>query len=158
MHERNVLRVNATEEQADYRSAVAEILRRIQSDHEVTLLDISERIDASLGTVSNAANKKADLNAIYLRRLGRVFGPSTLDPYLRMMGARGIPLDPPNTKDVLPFMQRAALHIAEARDPDSPAGPTETLREQLTYLPDLYALQRELGALICRVEARRDAA
>jgi hypothetical protein len=154
----SVLRVNAAEEQASYRNAVAEILRRIQSDHEVTLLDIAERIDVSLATISNAANKKSDLNSIYLGRLGKHFGASTLDPYLRTIGVRGVPLDPPNVKDVLPFIQRAALRIAEARDPASPCGPVETLKEQADYLPDLRALLAEVGSLICRIEARRDAA
>ena len=43
MPHRNVLRVNAVEETEAYRSAVAEILRRVQSEHELTLLEISER-------------------------------------------------------------------------------------------------------------------
>jgi hypothetical protein len=65
MNARNVLHVNAVEETAAYRSAVAEILRRVQSGEGLTLLEISERIDVSLGTISNAANKKADLSPTY---------------------------------------------------------------------------------------------
>src|SRR6187431_1448852 len=148
----NVLRVNAVEEQTAYRLAVAEILRRVQSEHGVTLLEIADKIDVSLGTISNAANKKADLNATYLNRLGVVFGPNTLDPYAALSGGRMVPLEVSMQRDVLPFVQRAGLRIAEARDPASPGGPRETLREKLGYLPDLRALQKELGSLICLIE------
>lgn len=154
----NVLRVNAVEEQALYRDAVAEILRNVQADHRITLLEISERIDVSLGTVSNAANRKADLNPIYLKRLGEAFGPHTLDPYLRLIGARAVPTEVDGSGDVLPVLTMASAQIAAARSPNSPGGTVETLREQLGYLPDLRRLQRDLGALICQIEARREAA
>ena len=67
-----VLRVNGAEEQADYTEAVAEMLRRIQVEHvghdgkPITLYEIAEAIDVSLGTISNAANKKGVLNPLYL--------------------------------------------------------------------------------------------
>ena len=154
----NVLRVNAVEEQAAYRNAVAEILRDIQSDHEVTLLDISEKIDVSLGTISNAANKKADLNATYLNRLGQAYGAHVLDPYAALAGGRMVPKDPGDSEDVLPVMTMATARIAAARCPSSPGGPSETLREQLGYLPDLRRLQRELAALIGKIETRKAAA
>lgn len=154
----NVLRVNAVEEQEAYRSAVAEILRNVQGDHKTTLLDISERIDVSLGTISNAANKKADLNPIYLNRLGRAYGPSSLDPYVALAGGRVVAKAADEPGDVLPVLTLASARIAEARSPSSPAGIVETLREQLGYLPELRRVQREVSAEICRIEARRDAA
>lgn len=158
MHGRNVLRVNGVEETASYRDAIAEILRNIQSEHKVTLLEIADATDISLGTVSNAANKKADLNSIYMHRLGKVYGPCTLDPYHRLHGARAVPLEGANVHDIMPFIQRVGLCIAEARDPASPGGPHESLREQLNYLPQLCALQRELDALICSIQDRKAAA
>lgn len=148
----SVLRVNTVEEQAAYRVAVAEILRRIQSEHGVTLLEIAERIDVSLGTISNAANKKTDLCATYLNRLGIGFGPHTLDPYAALSGGRMVPLVVSVERDVLPFINRAGLKIAEARDPASPGGTRELLTEKLGYLADLRALQKEAGALICQIE------
>lgn len=154
----NVLHVNASEEQASYREAVAEILRSVQSDHRATLQEIAERIDVSLGTISNAANKKADLNALYLNRLGKVYGVHHLDPYARLAGGRVIPLQPDGSADVLPFLTAATHQIVTARSPASPGGVVETLREQLGYLPDLRRLHRELGATICAIEARKDAA
>jgi transcriptional regulator with XRE-family HTH domain len=154
----NVLRVNTVEEQADYRKAVAEILITIQSDHRVTLQEVAERIDVSLGTISNAANKKADLGAIYLNRLGRVYGVHHLDPYARLAGGRCLPVAADGEADVLPVLNMAAYRVSSARTSSSPGGVAETLKEQLDYLPDLRRLRRDVEALICRIEAREKAA
>lgn len=153
MNGSNVLRVNAAEEQADYREAVAEILRRIQSDHKRTLLEIAEAIDVSLGTISNAANKKSDLCATYLNRLGKAFGPHTLDPYTALSGGRVVPIEVSVQRDVLPFVARVNLKIASARDPSSPGGVREIHTEKADYLPDLRQLRKELDALIHQIEA-----
>ncbi len=158
MQRSNVLRVNAVEEQADYREAVAEILRNVQSDHKVTLAEIAEKIDVSLGTISNAANKKADLSSIFLNRIGRMFGPDALDPYARLAGGRIVAVQANGDADVLPILTMVSHRVAAARCPTSPGGTAEILAEQLGYLPDLRRLHRELGALICRIEDRRDAA
>lgn len=158
MQRSNVLRVNAVEEQADYRDAIAEILRNVQSDHRVTLAEIAEKIDVSLGTISNAANKKADLSSIFLNRIGRVFGPDALDPYARLAGGRIVAASAEGDADVLPILTMAAHRVSTARCPTSPGGISETLGEQLGYLPDLRRLHREIGALICRIEDRRAAA
>lgn len=152
MNARNVLHVNGAEEQADYRSAVAEILRRVQVEHGRTLLEISELIDVSLGTISNAANKKTDLCAVYLRRLGKAFGPHTLDPYLALIGGRVVPIEVSVQRDVLPFVARVNMKIAVARSPDSPGGVREIHTEKADYLPDLRQLRKELDALIGQIE------
>jgi hypothetical protein len=157
-HRSSVLRVNVVEEQAAYRDAVAQILRNIQSDHEVTLQDVSETIAVSLGTISNAANKKADLNPLYLKRLGAAYGCHHLDPYARLAGGRMVAVEQNSDGDVLPVLSLAAYRVASARAPSSPGGVSETLREQLDYLPDLRRLRREVEALICRIETRKDAA
>lgn len=152
MSDANVLRVNTVEEQADYRKAVAEILRRIQSENGRTLLEIAEKIDVSLGTISNAANKKSDLCAVYLRRLGQVYGPHTLDPYLKLIGGRAVPLEVSAERDILPAIARVNLKVVEARDPASPGGVRETPCEKAGYLPDLRQLRVELDALIHQIE------
>jgi transcriptional regulator with XRE-family HTH domain len=154
MPERNVLRVNTAEETDAYRSAVAEILRRVQMEHSLTLLEIAERLDVSLGTISNAANKKADLSPTYLGRIGQRFGVEALDPYLATMGGRAVPIDPEAKRDILPVMTRAQLRIVEARDPSSPGGARETLQEQSAFLPDLLKLQSELEATIADIRRR----
>jgi hypothetical protein len=158
MSQRSVLRVNSVEETAAYREAVAEILRNILNDHGTVLVDIAEAIDVSLGTISNAFNKKSDLSPTYLARLGQRYGPHTLDPFARLIGGRVVPVEAAGTDDVLPFIAMANYRVAQARSPMSPGGMVETLGEQLAMLPDLRALRRELDALIGRIEDRRAAA
>lgn len=152
---RNVLRVNPVEEAASYRAAVAEILRNIQKDEELTLLEISDVIGVSLGTMSNAANKKTDLNPVFLNRLGKAFGPHVLEPYARLCGGCIVAAADPNHSDVLPLILSAGTQIAQARDPQSPGGITETLRERLGYLPTLRRLRREIDALVTSIEAEK---
>ena len=147
-----VLRVNAVEETTRYRKAVSEILVNIQKDHHVTLHEISETIDVSLGTISNAANKKNDLSSTFLERLGKVYGPATLDPWAALCGARLVPLVKTGSADILTLTTRASLAIAEARDPESEGGVIETHREKLGYLPHLRKLRRELDAAIGSIE------
>lgn len=154
----NVLRVNAREEQDLYRSAVSEILRCIMHDHEVNLAQIAERVDISLGTISNAFNGKTDLNPLYLKRLGTAFGVHHLDPYAKLAGGRMVPLDPDGGSDILPGLMLVGTQIASARTATSPGGVSETLREQLGYLPYLRRHLREVEALIHAIEARKDAA
>lgn len=151
MPNRNVLRVNAVEEQTAYRKAVADILLNVQKEHDVTLLEISECIDVSLGTVSNAANRKTDLSPTFLTRIGECFGPNALDPYLALFGARAVPIDAKAKRDILPVMTRAQLRIVEARDPASPGGPRETIQERAAFLPELVRLQSDLEAEICDI-------
>jgi len=156
MSSNNVLRVNTVEERNDYRGAVARILLDIQRDEGLTLIEIAEAIDVSLGTVSNAANKKTDLCPTYLKRLGKRFGGQYLDPYHALYNTRGVPLDVTNVHDILPFLARAMARIAEARDLSSPGGGRETYREKLDYLPELERLQAELAKVICDIRALRD--
>lgn len=156
MASNNVLRVNAVEERNDYRQAVARILLDIQRDEGLTLIEIADKTDISLGTISNAANKKTDLTAVYVKRLGEKFGGHYLDPYHALYRTRSIPLEADNVRDLLPFLMRAATEIAEARDMKSHGGPRETHIEKLNYLPFLEKLQSELGKTICEIRALRD--
>jgi hypothetical protein len=154
----NVLRVNTVEEQARYRNAVAEIVQRILAENSrpgdaYTLACIAESIDVSLGTISNAANKRADLSPTYLQRLGQRYGPHVLDPWHKLYGARGVPLEVDTTRDVLPFISRFQLKLAEVRDPAGPGGAREIHTEKAGYLPELRAMIREAQMLACQIEA-----
>lgn len=149
----NVLHVNPVAEQTAYRAAVARILSVIQHETGDTLLEISERIGVSLGTISNAANKKNDLSPTYLKRLGEAYGPERLNPWHALYGARAVPLESLPVADILPFVARVNLKIVEARCPTSPGGTREIHTERKGYLSDLLALQRELAALISDIEA-----
>lgn len=152
MASNNVLRVNNVEERTAFREAVAEMLRRIQAEHKVTLLEIAERIDVSLGTISNAANKQNNLCGTYIARLAQAYGPHTLDPFAAMAGGRVVPIEVSVNRDVLPFVARVNLKIASARDPQGPGGSREIHTEKADYLPDLRALRKELDVLICQIE------
>lgn len=147
----NVLRVNSVEEQTDYRNAVARVLLNIQRDSGNTLQEISEAIDVSLGTISNAANKRTDLSPIYLQRLGKRYGPSALDPIARLSGGRIVPLVA-EEKDALPSLSASIHRIAVAQSPDSPGGVTITHSELLAMLPDLRAAVACINSLIVKAE------
>ena len=146
----NVLRVNSVEEQARYRSAVATVLVNIQHEYGLTLAEIAEAIDVSLGTISNAANKKADLSSIYRDRLGFVFGGHILNPIAALYGSQIVPLHG-RDGDILPLVTRTAMHIAEARCPSSEGGTVETHREKLAYLPVIEKLQADLASLAVEI-------
>jgi hypothetical protein len=157
----NVLRVNSVEEQTRYRNAVAQILIDIQREHSrpgapMTLHEIAETIDVSLGTISNAANKKNDLSVTYLARLGECFGPEMLNPYAALSGGRMVPLQPSNV-DALPSLTASVHSIALARSPDSDGGERLTHRELLKMMPDLKAAQAAITNLILQAEGVRAA-
>lgn len=153
MAARNVLRVNTAEETEAYRSAVSEIIRKILMQPDETLVSIAETIAVSVGTVSNAFNKKGDLNALYLKRLGQAYGPHTLDPFYALSGGRSVPLEPQDV-DPLPSLLRAGTAIAAMRDPASPGGAVETPSEQSAVLPVLEEAQGELSAIIISIKSR----
>lgn len=159
MTDSHVLRVNSVEEETAFRNSVRETLDLIIADRPGrTLIDIAEAIDVSVKTISNAFNKTHSLSETFLRRLGRKFGPDKLDPWAKLTGARMAPLESAAVADILPLVGRVALAIAEARHPASPGGVREIHTERLGYLANLRALQRDLNALICDIEATRDAA
>ena len=151
----NCLRVNSVEETTDERNAVVQILLDIQRHEKLTLLDIAEKIDVSLGTISNAANKKTDLCRTYLKRLGKAFGGHYLDPFHALYGIRSVPLNGGAHRDILPLLAHAAATLAQARDPDSDGGGRVTHREKLAMLPELQRLQAELAKSICDIQSLR---
>lgn len=153
----NVFRVNTVEEETDFRRAVHEVISlTLAEDPQRTLIDIAESIDVSVKTVSNAYNKTHSLSETFLRRIGKVYGPDKLNPWARLVGARLTPLTPISGNDILPFVQRVGLRIAEARDPSGPGGEREIHTERLGYLPDLRDLKKELMALISQIESESD--
>lgn len=131
-----------------YRSAVATIISDIERHELKTLVDIAEDIDASLGTISNAKNRKADLNPTYLARLGQRYGGAYLNPYFALFHAQAAPLKGSVEADILPLVMAVGHKIACARDPEGPGGAAEVPQERRGYLPDLKRLQRRAGCLI----------
>jgi hypothetical protein len=152
MQERNVLRVNAVEEETAYLLAVHRIIAGILAEKAGrTLIDIAETIDVDKKTISNAFNKTHRLSPMFLTRLGCHYGAHVLNPYLELMGARAVPLDGGTVLDILPRLMRAGTRIAEARHPESVGGTVEVHTEKLQYLPELETLARDLDALIVSI-------
>jgi len=143
----NVLRVNACEETTLYRNAVAAILLDIQRERRLTLHDISETIGVSLGTISNAANKKGDLSPTYLTRLGQAFGARTLDPWAAITGGRMVPLEP-DGDDPMPALLALATALCQAKA----EGKEHDHRVKLAMLSDLKAAQAAITNLILQAE------
>lgn len=151
MKKYSVLRVNIVEEQARYRAAVARILLNIQQEYGLTLAEIAEAIDVSLGTISNAANKKCDLSSIYRDRLAFVFGGHVLNPLAAMHGSQIVPLVVKEA-DALPSLSASVHRLAVAQSADSAGGAAVTHGELLAMLPDLRAAVDCMNALIVKAE------
>lgn len=151
------LRGEALTGSQDYRDAVARIFADIQRDLKNAgkpsdLIDIAESIGASVGTVSNAFNKKADLSGVFLLRLGQIYGAGYLNPALSITNAQAAPLDGSLTSDILPLVMAVGHKIAMARDPQGPGGAMEVPQEKAAYLPDLKRLQTRSAHLVKEIE------
>lgn len=142
-----VLRVDKTEETKRYRDAVHDVISDIQINHGVTLIDISEAIDLSLGTVSNAFNRKDSLSPAFLLRLANCFGPTTLDPFMALGGGRVVPLEPAED-DPLPYLCALIHTISKSRA----GGKVPTHTERLAMVPDLKAAQAAITNMLLQAE------
>lgn len=137
--------------QSSLRRAVAEIIRGVQLDHELTDEEMADQIGVSAGTISNARNEKSDLNAATIARIGHRYSAERLDPYAKLYGARHVPLDAEDT-DALPSLAGSVHRLAVAQSPNSEGGTRLTHTELLEMLPELRAAQRAINALLCRAE------
>lgn len=147
----NVLLPMAMPTQKALRDAVGNIIRAIQLDLDLCDEAMADALGISVGTVRNARNKKTDLNAVTIARIGAKFGLGRLDPYAALYGARNAPLELSDT-DALPSLSGAVHRLAVAQSPSSPAGPALHHSELLEMLPDLRTASAAINALIARAE------
>lgn len=140
-------------EQDQYRKAVAQIIGDIQRATKLDMCLIADAIEVDKKTILNAFNKRSDLGAIYLKRLGCKFGGAFLNPYLALIGIQATPIDPKAARDILPLATKVSHKVACARDPAGPGGAVEVPQERAAYLPDLKQLHHEAGCLIPQIEA-----
>lgn len=147
----NVLLPLALPTQSSLRGAVAKIIAAVQRDHELTDEELADELHVSAGTVANARNRKADLNAATIAKIGVRFGAERLDPYAALYGARNVPLAVSHG-DALPSLSASVHRLAVAQSPQSPGGVALTHDELLDMLPDLQAAVAALNALIVRAE------
>lgn len=140
--------------QSSLRGAVATIVRDIQRAADETDQDTADKLGVSAGTIANARNGKADLNAATLAKIGAIYGAHTVDPYHALYGARAERLVLSQT-DPLAAIASAVSSICQMRRPDSEGGRIETPKEQLDALPVLKEAARDLTAYIATIEKMR---
>ena len=86
-HRANVLLPFMPPTQKLLRAAIALIIREIQRDFDETDQCTADRLGVSIGTVRNARNETADLNALTIARIGAVYGAGAIAPYNALYGA-----------------------------------------------------------------------
>lgn len=140
--------------QKELRAAVANIIRDLQRDHQEHDQDTADRLGISVGTVRNARNEAADLNALTIARIGAVYGASYLDPYNGLYGATASPTIKASEDPLCNLAQAVAL-LCEARRPDGDGGAVETPKELLDMLPILRRSRGSLDGFIASIEKLR---
>lgn len=140
--------------QKSLRSAVAHIIRDVQRDHSETDQETADNLGVSVGTIRNARNENADLNAVTIARIGAHYGAGYVDPYHRLYGATASAVVPA-TEDPLCHLARAVSRICDMRCPDGPGGAAETPKELLDALPDLKRARASIDGMIARAERLR---
>lgn len=159
MLERNVLRVNAVEEEKRYLDAVHQVIGCILAQKAGrTLTDIAEAINVERKTISNAFDKRHRLSQVFLNRLGQAFGPECLNPVAELCGGRMVRLDGDQKFDPLPSTTAAVHRLAVAKSDASPGGATITHTELLALEPELDDAISALAALKERCTQLRSAA
>jgi hypothetical protein len=153
----NVMLFKALPTQKSLRASVASIIRTIQAKSHQSDADMADTIGCSCGTIANARNEKADLNAATLARIGAIYGGHYLDPYTALYGNRNVPLHS-DIVDALPSVSGAVHSLAMAQSADSPGGIVITHTELLEMLPTLRAASAALTALLVRGESLKVAA
>jgi DNA-binding Lrp family transcriptional regulator len=143
--------------QKSLRAAVATIIRDVQRDYGETDQETADNLGISDGTVRNARNERADLNAVTIARIGARYGAHYVDPYHRLYGARAAQVES-RTSDPLTPLAEAVATICKMRCPNGPGGVVELPKEKLDALPQLKRAYRELGAYIAGIEAMREPA
>lgn len=154
---RNVLLPFRLPTQKELRGAVAIIIRDIQRDHGETDQETADRIGISVGTIRNARNEAADMNAVTIARIGVIYGAHSVDPYNALYGARAELIEH-SKSDPLPPIAEALAAICRMRSRDSEGGQAETPKEQMDALPALKEAARELTSYIASIEKLRVAA
>jgi transcriptional regulator with XRE-family HTH domain len=137
--------------QKSLRAAVAQIIRRVQLEKHLTDEELADELGISIGTVRNARNEQADLNATTIARIGAKFGGEVLDPYAALYGARNVPIEVSDL-DALPSLTGSVHRLAVAQSVGSEGGAQITHTELLAMMPEIRAAQAALNALVARAE------
>lgn len=66
--------------QKTFREAVSKTIRKLKADHNLSNVELSERIGCCADTISNAENENNDLSAVLLLKIAFHFGEAAIDP------------------------------------------------------------------------------
>lgn len=136
----------------DLRSALAQIVRSVQSQHGLTDEALADLLGVSDGTIRNVRNERTDLNQETIAKLGARFGPECLDPWSACFGGRNVPKEAGDGRVSLTAVTGSLHKLSVATDDDSEGGAAITHLELADMLPDLKATQRLVNSLIARAE------
>ena len=95
------------------RTACANVIRDIQSQHDLTDQQLAERIGVSVNTIERARNKKTTIDNLTLARISAVFGREALGPW----DALGFGAETKDRPEPIAPMAVATAAIMSARGP-----------------------------------------
>ncbi|MFX8327764.1 hypothetical protein ABTL71_19070, partial [Acinetobacter baumannii] len=78
MPHRNVMLPLVMPTQSALRSAVANIVKDLQLRCDESDVEMAEKLGVSAGTIANARNKKSDLSALTIAKIGAVYGTDAI--------------------------------------------------------------------------------
>lgn len=136
----------------DLRAALAQVVRSVQAQHQLTDEALADVLGVSDGTIRNVRNERTDLNQETIAKLGKRFGPECLDPWSACFGGRNVPKDAGEQRVSLTAITGSLHKLSIATDEDGEGGETITHRELADMLPDLKTTQRLVNSLIARAE------
>lgn len=148
---RNVLLPVAMPTRKDLRAALAQIIRAVQHQHDLTDEALADKLGISTGTVANVRNERTDLNQETIAKIGAHFGPETLDPWSACYGGRNMPRESIGDRVNLRIVSRAMDKLVAATDPDSPAGMAINHQELADMAGEILDLQRLANGLAARI-------
>lgn len=150
---RNVLLPMSFPTRNELRKALADIMRTIKAQYSITDEQLAAALEVSPGTIANVLNERTDLNQETIAKIGKRFGPETLDPWSACFGGRNVPRDSSGVRISLSAVTGALHKLSVATDPDSEGGEAITHRELAGMLTEIKDMQRLANDLLARAES-----
>lgn len=138
--------------QNSYRAAVASVINAIKAEFGESDQDVADRLGTSASTINNASNKRGDLGALTLLRIGKEYGIHRIDPIVDLIGAKMAAIDAVCTSDLhLPIgAARGQLFLAKALEDE-----VITDDEIFEGAEDIEAGYQTFGSLKWRLDGLR---
>lgn len=124
------------------RTAIANVIRDIQRDFDLTDLQLAAKIEVHVNTIQRARNKAATMDSETLNKLGAAFGPAAMQPIKALWGV-GCQHDD------------CELPTAELSDAVSALTRAKGLKGELDALPTVKAAIAAAQAYVAALERKR---